>query len=70
MNKGTKSYTSGNKIKLHRNKIIYGTKSYTFGNKNEFHREQIKHQRNKKIEYGKQKYRSCGTKQDCKRELG
>jgi hypothetical protein len=25
MNKGTKSYTSGNKIELHRNKIIYGT---------------------------------------------
>jgi hypothetical protein len=52
MNKGTKSNTSGNKIKLHRNKIIYGTKSYTFGNKNEFHREQIKHQRNKKLNMG------------------
>jgi hypothetical protein len=33
MNKGTKSYTSGNKI-------IYGTKSYTFGNKIELHKEQ------------------------------
>jgi hypothetical protein len=53
MNKGTKSYTSGNKIELHKNKIIYGTKSYTFGNKiiygtksymfgnkNELHKEQ------------------------------
>jgi hypothetical protein len=30
MNKGTKSFTSGNKIELHRNKIIYGTKSYTW----------------------------------------
>jgi hypothetical protein len=37
MNKGTKSYTSGNKI-------IYGTKSYTFRNKNEYYREQIKQQ--------------------------
>jgi hypothetical protein len=40
MNKETESYTSGNKIELHRNKIIYGTKSYTFGNKIELHKEQ------------------------------
>jgi hypothetical protein len=42
MNKGTKSYTSRNKIELHRYKIIYETKSYTFGNKIELHKEQKK----------------------------